>query len=57
MIPKIILFLFFVLKISSPNEIDDLLKPRIEGNNIKYSMLINMKKYIENDNNLDKREI
>ena len=54
---KFILFLFFVLKISSPNDIDELLKPRVDGNNIKYSIIVNMKDYIENDNNLDNREI
>jgi len=52
-----VLFLLFVLKISSPNDIDELLKPRYDGNNINYSMIVNMKGYIENDYNLDKREI
>ena len=57
MTPKIIFLFIFLFKISSLNEIDDLLKPRIDGNNIKYSMLINMKNYIENDGNLEKREL
>ena len=57
MTPKIIFLLIFLLKISSLNEIDDLLKPRIEGNNIKYSMLINMRNYIENDGNIENREL
>ena len=53
MTPKIIFLLIFLLKIFSLNEIDELLKPRIDGNNIKYSMLIN----IENDGNIENREL
>ena len=57
MTPKIIFLFIFLLKIFSLNEIDELLKPRIDGNNIKYSMLINMKNYIENDGNIENREL
>ena len=52
-----VLFVLFVIKISSPNDIDELLKPRYDGNNINYSMIVNMKGFIENDYNLDNREI
>ena len=57
MTPKIIFLFIFLLKIFSLNEIDELLKPRIDGNNIKYSMLINTKNYIENDGNIENREL
>ena len=54
---KIIIVIFLLIKISSSDNVDELLKPRYDGNNIYYSMIINMKGYIENDYNLDKREI
>ena len=54
---KKIILLLLLIKISFSDDIDELLEPRYDGNNIYYSMLINMKAYIENDNNLDKREI
>ena len=53
----IIIVIFLLIKISSSDNVDELLKPRYDGNNIYYSMIINMKGYIENDYNLDKREI
>ena len=53
----IIVVIFLLIKNSSSDNVDELLKPRYDGNNIYYSMIINMKGYIENDYNLDKREI
>ena len=52
----ILSFLLFVQIIYSQN-IDELIQPKCDGKNIYYSIVGNMKDYIENDNNLDNREI
>ena len=54
---KIIFALILMIQTSFSDDINDLLKPRLVGNNINYSILVNMEQYIENDNNLDGREI
>ena len=54
---KIIFVIFLLIQTSFSDDINDLLKPRLVGNNINYSILVNMEQYIENDNNLDGREI
>ena len=54
---KITLSLFLLIQISFSDNIDELLQPRLVGNNINYSILVDMEKYIESDKNLDRREI
>ena len=53
------LFLIFVISIKFTNsqEIKELIEPKCENKAIKYSIFANLSEYLENENNIDNREI
>ena len=54
---KKILLLVSLIKISNSQNITDLIKPKCNGSTIKYSILANLSEYLENEKNIDKREL
>ena len=50
---KYFLTLLLFAHISYLQNIDELIQPKCDGKNIYYSIVGNMKDFIENDNNLD----
>ena len=51
------LLLLLSLKISNSESIDEAIKTKCDGKTIKYSIYANLKEYLENDNNIDNKEI
>ena len=53
------LFLLFLslLTASNSESIEELIQPKCDGKTIKYSIYANFKEYLENENNIDKRQI
>lgn len=51
------LVLIIILQISLIEGVDEIIQPKCDGNNIYYSIVVNMKEFLENDKNLDGREI
>ena len=54
---KSFITLFLCVQISYSQNIDELIQPKCDGKNIYYSIVGNIKDFVENDNNLDGREI
>ena len=54
---KYFITLFLFVQISYSQNIDELIQPKCDGKNIYYSIVGNIKDFVENDNNLDGREI
>ncbi len=54
---KYFITLFLFVQISYSQNIDELIQPKCDGKNIYYSIVANIKDFVENDNNLDGREI
>ena len=54
---QFLLIIILYTNFSYSENIEDLIQPKCDENNIYFSIVGNMKEYIENDNNLDGREI
>ena len=54
---KKILLLVSLIKISNSQNITDLIQPKCNGSTITYSILANLSEYLENEKNIDKREL
>ena len=54
---KSFITIFLCVQISYSQNIDELIQPKCDGKNIYYSIVGNIKDFVENDNNLDGREI
>ena len=51
------LFLLFLAKFTYSESIEEAIKTKCDGKTIKYSIHANLKEYLENENNIDKRDI
>ena len=53
----LILFLLTLFSLSNSQDIEELLKPKCDGNKIEYSIYANLREYLDNENNIDQRKI
>ena len=54
---QFLLIIILSIQFSYFENIEDLIQPKCDENNMYFSIVGNMKEFIENDNNLDGREI
>ena len=54
---KILYLLLLFLNFSSPLSLERTIMTKCDGKTIKYSLYANLKEYLENENNVDKRDI
>ena len=51
------LFIIFLsIEIIISQDVSELIQPKCKNKKIEYSILVNMKEYLEHDNNIDRRE-
>lgn len=53
----LLMFLLSWFNFSNSQDLEEILEPKCDGKKIEYSISVNLKEYIDNDHNIDNREI